>query len=69
MLLLLLWNGLDGSGALWQRSQLHLGAQSSGPFLLNEREAQSKSPGQSSVRVFWLFCNFHMSHLISVNGR
>lgn len=49
---LTLWNFSDGSGALWQRSQFHLGAQPSGPVLLNEREAQSKSPGQSSVRAF-----------------
>lgn len=43
---------LDGPGALWQRSKFHMGTQSSGPFLFDEWEAQSKSPGQSSVRVF-----------------
>lgn len=49
---LTLWILSDGSGALRQRSQFHLGTQPSGPVLLNEREAQSKSPGQSSVRAF-----------------
>lgn len=30
-----------------------MGTQPSGPFLLNGREAQGKSPGQSSVRAFF----------------
>lgn len=49
---LMLWSFADGSGALRQRSQLHLGTQPSGPVLLNERQAQSKPAGQSSVRAF-----------------